>query len=645
MPSAHDKPRISSRFSASAPELSSASSTSDAVTPSNLQSHSASQSDESLPRPPLIIVSSLASSENRLKLLDDSEGSSRIDGRLLTTSQCNNSPRASSSSTPIMSSNLDVVLPSNTNRVQPQTEQPSSTGDRNSARTVEEVVVLQEALGHRLDELRRALSRHQRRARGLSLRGCWNAFRGFFGYGPEGTNARKEIVSLIVKLGFGFTQVAVIIIILILGAVKKSPVDHTKNEWRACHRPLGIWSALWSVRAVLGCFVALWMYQHRSSRLLDLRNRRANATVEANPPQPHIPDGPARPPALNDAANDTSNNANNVNTNDNANPLQHRNNSPVARLGSILTLASAVWFIVAHAFLYTSTTTCRFSAPHLWWLTFGIVCIGYIVILELLVVVILIFIIGPLLMLTINMILICLGREPIQLTSSQPKVGKLPLKAVESIPLVLYIPAPVNKNPEPPKTEKDESVSKPEAAHVHAYPPQRDCPSPSSFQSTGTRVQSRRSKRWFTFRRVSSKKEAEFDSKESRVEDSYEDKWEKGEYPFVRLEENRAVCAICLCDFEEPRRVRYSIGSMPPLDQEEKAIGGIVEPPTEVNADDALRLADAGDGAQPLRLLDCAHVFHKTCIDPWLTEVSGRCPVCQKPVEPKVYSKRKQRRD
>lgn len=208
------------------------------------------------------------------------------------------------------------------------------------------------------------------------------------------------------------------------------------------------------------------------------------------------------------------------------------------------------------------------------------------------------------------MILICLGREPLQLTSSQPKVGKLPLKAVESIPLVLYIPAPVNKNSDPPKIEKDESVSKPETAHVHAYPPQRDCPSPSSFQSTGTRVQSRRSKRWFTFRRISSKKETGFGSKELRAEDSYEDKWEKGEYPFVRLEENRAVCAICLCDFEEPRRVRYSIGSMPPLDQEEKAIGDIVESPTENIVDEALRLADAGDGAQPLRLLDCAHVFH-----------------------------------
>lgn len=229
MSSIHDKTRIPSCFSASAPELSSTSSTSDVVTPSNLQSYSASQSDESLPRPPLIVVSSSSSSENRLKLSeDDNESSSRIDGRLLTTSQCSNSsPRASSSSTPIMNSNPDLPIPNSSDHIQPQPEQPSNTVDRNSTRTMEEVVVLQEALGHRLDELRRALSRHQRRARGVSLRGCWNAFRGFFGYGPEGTNARKEIVSLIIKLGFGFTQV---------GYIRSLPVDHfdqRSSRWRS----------------------------------------------------------------------------------------------------------------------------------------------------------------------------------------------------------------------------------------------------------------------------------------------------------------------------------------------------------------------------------------------------------------------------
>lgn len=35
---------------------------------------------------------------------------------------------------------------------------------------------------------------------------------------------------------------------------------------------------------------------------------------------------------------------------------------------------------------------------------------------------------------------------------------------------------------------------------------------------------------------------------------------------------------------------------------------------------------------EPLRLLLCGHVMHKTCVDQWLTAVSGRCPVCQRAV-------------
>jgi hypothetical protein len=131
--------------------------------------------------------------------------------------------------------------------------------------------------------------------------------------------------------------------------------------------------------------------------------------------------------------------------------------------------------------------------------------------------------------------------------------------------------------------------------------------------------------------------------------DSWEDNWEKGEYPFVRLEGNRAACAICLMDFDEPKRVGGNPGKDGKDGKEVEAKGaeGEVTQPHE-----ELRLEDAGEGPQPLRLLACGHVFHvsqnsilprspltftllfqKTCLDPWLTGVSGRCPVCQRPVE------------
>jgi hypothetical protein len=112
----------------------------------------------------------------------------------------------------------------------------------------------------------------------------------------------------------------------------------------------------------------------------------------------------------------------------------------------------------------------------------------------------------------------------------------------------------------------------------------------------------------------------------------------KGEYPFVQLDSHRASCAICLLDFQEPRRVSSGpAGSdvpktpvenqtteVPETRQEGEGEheGDITEQaatpatpitpitPTSPIGDLALRLQDAGEGAQPLRLLKCGHVFH-----------------------------------
>lgn len=237
---------------------------------------------------------------------------------------------------------------------------------------------------------------------------------------------------------------------------------------------------------------------------------------------------------------------------------------------------SLAWFIVAHVFLYTSVDTCRLKAPHLWWANFAIVCLMYIVVLEgerpsrssrssktlntrtVLIVGAVIFILVPLvfvrssihdklaradvtaIQLVVNIILVCLGRAPLQPGGDiHPEIPKLSQRAVDKIPLVLYIPPP---------PEDFQEISPPQKTHV--YPPARmDSP-----LSTGT-AQARRSMFRFLKRRrtrVKGKgkgKSVDVDASDEKVAEqgnTWEDRWEKGDFPFVRLEENRAACAICL---------------------------------------------------------------------------------------------------
>jgi hypothetical protein len=207
-------------------------------------------------------------------------------------------------------------------------------------------------------------------------------------------------------------------------------------------------------------------------------------------------------------------------------------------------------------------------------------------------------------------------------THITPEVGKLSHRAVNQIPLVLYIPAPKDAespgslNPSSlPQDASTPKIAPLKPAHLHSYSPEAEGVSMSHTSSPGTRVRSP-SRRPFTFRRIKRRPNEDEKGKgtASNTPDEeqgprYEEKWEKGEYPFVKVEDNCAACAVCLCDFDEPRRIRYSLDSSPPQDhnEEEKSIGG---DGTQVETEGGLKLTDAGEGAQPLRLLDCAHVFH-----------------------------------
>jgi hypothetical protein len=148
-------------------------------------------------------------------------------------------------------------------------------------------------------------------------------------------------------------------------------------------------------------------------------------------------------------------------------------------LSSMLTLT---WFLTAHILEYTSIDSCRLSSPLVWWLTFGILCTMYFLVLEVLVFGFLVFMVLPFIMVSpapfrpahvpigiplqlfYSIILLCLGRHPLQNPHYiKPEIDKLPKAIVERIPLVIYIPPP------PEDDGKAQPISLPKP--VHSYPP------------------------------------------------------------------------------------------------------------------------------------------------------------------------------
>jgi len=56
---------------------------------------------------------------------------------------------------------------------------------------------------------------------------------------------------------------------------------------------------------------------------------------------------------------------------------------------------SLAWLLVAHIFEYTSVNTCRVTSPYLWWLIFGILCITYLMIVEVVILGVIVFVFAP----------------------------------------------------------------------------------------------------------------------------------------------------------------------------------------------------------------------------------------------------------
>ncbi|KAJ6625635.1 hypothetical protein B0H10DRAFT_1782845 [Mycena sp. CBHHK59/15] len=441
----------------------------------------------------------------------------------------------------------------------------------------------------------------------------------FFGYGRGASRARKLLVSLWYNLAWGFVQIVMIITMLTIATHSESKTMPGRNEWTACDRPLGAWSCIYVFRVAFSSSLTYWGWR---------RDRKAHANADDQETQT-ANNSSARPATANATASNQSP------TNSGSPSTGNTPETPVlphallySRLSILSSLITLSWFLTAHILEYTSIHTCRFSSPHIWWLIFGILCIMYLVVLEVIVLGFVVFVVAPIVFLFWNIFLMCLGRHPMQNPGIiKPDIEKLPKSVVDRIPLVMYIPPP-------PDAAPAASITVPQP--VYSYPPKVAPPS----------VQPKRRFKFLHRRRDNKDSVAgtpsndvpERISSQKGESQTWEDHWEQSGYPFVVLEGNRAACAVCLMDFEEPKRIAghedstavpSSVGSPPSL----SAIQEVPVEATTADAENQLKLEDAGEGAQPLRLLACGHVFHKTCLDPWLTDVSGRCPVCQRAVE------------
>ncbi|KAI0823528.1 hypothetical protein BC628DRAFT_514898 [Trametes gibbosa] len=457
-------------------------------------------------------------------------------------------------------------------------------------------------------------------------RPLWNRVTDFFGWSGASEierRARRRRVGLAIFIVSAAGQIIAIVVLVVAAVVYPSPQpDYPgQNQFQACS-DLAILDLIWLGRIVIIVYLFLWARWIK--RVLERRDHAQNAATV-----PHQLDAQGN---VDVEAAATQANPAHLTVTDYICPINViALHILIIKLSPAITL---VWVVTALLLTIQRGSHCHAASPIITGLTTAMLLIIYIR-----------FMVQSF----ISIIRIIVTRR----RSSRPTIGKLSQVEVDRIPLVLYIPPPPVKDVDRPPS--------PTVAPTTSYPP---------IQLKLNPVAPTKKKRFIflsprLMRHSRRERSMEDDLEHGVVEhsmgaintlamiNSWDAMWAPAPYPLVRLPENKATCMICLCEFEEPRKVggqptttgtetgeeEHEMQTVAPLSPVAGHQPGSVE---EVQVEDP-RPADArsvemvgeesADALQPLRLLSCGHAYHQECIDPWLTQKSGRCPYCQLRVE------------
>ncbi|KAG8921454.1 hypothetical protein FRC01_000246 [Tulasnella sp. 417] len=508
-----------------------------------------------------------------------------------------------------------------------------------------------------------------------------------------------------IEIGPPTPVIAITVMLALAGSKFRSKLDPKISEFEDCDK-LGIWNALWAARATFGTGMVAWEWKRYSEKRMRAQRRRTATDIELGPvddadhqlqwgtevrgppestssprtlatiPNPDMPSSsqsqdaepvplPPSPPA---------NPASSTRPNQRRPPPREPPSTADAlfdRLDTFLTATGLIHFVVNHIWLYTTVHTCRINDPHVWYLGLGIASLGYLIVLELLLIAFIVFVLGPILLLILNLIMLCLGR-PVDRHGNvivRPEIPSMDQNLIDKIPLVVFVPPPE------PETKPED---KPGGASEPREPPRKEpetladgagsgeASAAKKTHGTSSTTASRPARSRFAWFRKGGGKSKPADLtmwSDATLISEGDSRFEKSEHPFVVLESNRALCSICLGEFVEPKR-KEGVPPAPPRPKTPEPVAAPVEgqsstpqvedgdeiergstnddvtqpkgkePIREGPAEAAPEVEeDLGTPGEPLRLLACGHVFHKHCLDPWLSKTSGRCPVCNRKVE------------